>query len=207
MTQTIVHRVQPGELDRAAAAVGAAFFDEVVSTWVIPDPVQREQLLPHHLRELVAKALERGEVLAAADFGAVSVWLDREAGESESNGFPEAVDVPPGLREIARRGMLVAELTEARHPTHTAHVYLPCIGVLPNHRGFGLGSALLRDKLDRADAAELPVYLEASSTRNRALYRRHGFESSGDPIRFPDGPEIYPMWREPRKPRESSAQV
>ncbi|MDI5977565.1 GNAT family N-acetyltransferase [Amycolatopsis magusensis] len=198
MTQTLVHRVGPEELDRAAVAVAEAFFDEVVTEWVIPDPVQRKQLMPLHLRDLVEKALEQGEVLATADFGAISLWLDRAAGES-GDAFPGGeLDIPPELAEFVRRGLIVAELTEARHPTHTAHVYLPCIGALPAYRGQGLGSALLRDKLERADAANLPVYLEASSTRNRALYARHGFEALGDPIRFPeDGPEIHPMWREP----------
>lgn len=197
MTQTIVHRVQPGELDRAAETMGAAFFDEVVSTWVLPDPVLRKQILPQQLGGVVSKALDRGEVLTAADFGAISVWLHREAGETENEVLPEDFEIPPEFAEIARRGMLVAQLTEARHPTHTAHLYLACMGVLPDHRGQGLGSTLLRDRLDRADAEKTPVYLEASSTRNRALYLRHGFELSGDPIRFPDGPEIYPMWREP----------
>ncbi|MBN6037397.1 N-acetyltransferase [Amycolatopsis sp. 195334CR] len=197
MTQTMVHRVQPGELDRAAATVGEAFLDEVVSTWVLPDPVQRKQILPQQLHGTVVKAMDRGEVLTTADFGAVSLWIDREAGETEHERIPDDLEVPAEFSEILKRGMLVDELTEARHPTHTAHVYLQCIGVLPSHRGRGLGSALLRDKLARTDAAKLPVYLEASSTRNRALYLRHGFELSGDPIRFPDGPEIYPMWREP----------
>ncbi|MFJ8632616.1 hypothetical protein [Streptomyces sp. NPDC093568] len=40
--------------------------------------------------------------------------------------------------------------------------------------------------------------LEASSVRSRRLYERLGFEPEGEPIALPDGPRMWPMWREPR---------
>lgn len=45
--------------------------------------------------------------------------------------------------------------------------------------------------------AAVPVYLEASTPRNRALYERHGFRDHGEPIPLPDGPRLQPMWRTP----------
>ena len=35
----------------------------------------------------------------------------------------------------------------------------------------------------------------ADDARARGLYLRHGYEDHGEPIRLPDGPEMYPMWR------------
>jgi ribosomal protein S18 acetylase RimI-like enzyme len=82
------------------------------------------------------------------------------------------------------------------HPTEP-HVYLFVLGARPTHQGQGLGSALLRHVLDRCDADGTPAYLEDTNTRNRDLYRRHGFAQTGE-IRLPDGPPLYPMWRDPR---------
>ncbi|MGB0096249.1 MAG: GNAT family N-acetyltransferase, partial [Solirubrobacteraceae bacterium] len=60
----------------------------------------------------------------------------------------------------------------------------------------GIGSALMKPMLDRCDRDGMPAYLEATSERNRRLYLRHGFDVTGE-IRLPDGPSMWPMWREP----------
>jgi hypothetical protein len=46
------------------------------------------------------------------------------------------------------------------------------------------------------DEAEV-VANESSNPRNMTLYRRHGFDQTGE-IPLPDGPSLYPMWRAPR---------
>jgi GNAT superfamily N-acetyltransferase len=86
-------------------------------------------------------------------------------------------------------------LTEACHPTGQEHLYLVFLGVLPAAQGRGLGSALLRALLARADADGLPVHLESSSPRNLPLYEQNGFHVTGGPIALPDGPSVWPMWR------------
>jgi hypothetical protein len=43
----------------------------------------------------------------------------------------------------------------------------------------------------------VPAYLEATSERNRDLYRRHGFVDR-EVLELPDDcPPLYPMWRDP----------
>jgi hypothetical protein len=44
----------------------------------------------------------------------------------------------------------------------------------------------------------MPGYLEASSMRSRALYERHGYVFMGKTLDLPDGPHMWPMWREPQ---------
>ncbi|TDC98808.1 GNAT family N-acetyltransferase [Nonomuraea deserti] len=73
------------------------------------------------------------------------------------------------------------------------------MGVIRGRQGTGLGSAMLRHRLGRADADGLPAYLEASSPRSRALYERHGFEELGEPVRVADSPLLWPMWRRPHR--------
>ncbi|NRQ39576.1 GNAT family N-acetyltransferase [Nonomuraea sp. NN258] len=91
----------------------------------------------------------------------------------------------------------LSQALNRRHPTGARHLYLPFVGVTGERGGAGLGSAMLRQRLDRADADGLGVYLEASSARSRALYMRHGFEALGAPIQVADGPPLWPMWRPP----------
>ncbi|TVR17999.1 MAG: GNAT family N-acetyltransferase [Nitriliruptor sp.] len=79
------------------------------------------------------------------------------------------------------------------HPTEP-HWYLGGIGVLPEHQGRGHGSVLLRVGLERCDRDGLPAYLEASNSRNRPLYERHGFEVIGE-IQAADSPSVWPMLR------------
>lgn len=48
------------------------------------------------------------------------------------------------------------------------------LATAPAHQHHGAGTQLLAHILARADAAGLPVYLEATATAKR-LYERHGF--------------------------------
>jgi ribosomal protein S18 acetylase RimI-like enzyme len=71
------------------------------------------------------------------------------------------------------------------------------LGTAPEHQGKGLGSAMMAPVLHRCDDEGLPAYLESSKESNIAFYRRHGFEVVGEVV-VPDGPTLWPMWREPR---------
>jgi ribosomal protein S18 acetylase RimI-like enzyme len=94
-------------------------------------------------------------------------------------------------------------LVAARHPV-VPHVYLSSIGVLPEQRGRGVGSAILRHRLASADQSAHPVYLEASTPRNQKLYARHGFQPLGEPIVLGDGgPRPQPMWRTARRQEQA----
>jgi ribosomal protein S18 acetylase RimI-like enzyme len=83
---------------------------------------------------------------------------------------------------------------ERRHP-ETAHWYLSELGVRPESQGRGLGSRLMFEMLARCDRERVPAYLESSTERSRALYERHGFQTT-EVIRMPrGGPPLWLMWR------------
>lgn len=180
-----------------------AFVDDPVIGWLFPDEGDRRRLQPPFYRSLVSHPT--AEVLLSGNGAGAAVWLLPDAGQSpyddEGGGAdPEAVFGVNAARLLAL-GRLLAE----RHPLGHRHLYLACMGVLPACQGSGLGSSMLRDRLARADTERLPAYLEASSYGSRALYLRHGFEPLGEPIRLPDGPPLWPMWRQP-KPTKSLAE-
>lgn len=164
-----------------------AFMDDPVVSWLFPDEGERRRLQPYFYEPMLTHA----ETYLAGERDGAAVWLSLAAGQTPY----EAPESPTDFGAHGARLMAVGQLLAQRHPYSEAHLYLPCMGVVPAARGNGLGSALLRDRLERADAEGLGTYLEASSPRSRDLYLRHGFTDAGEPVRVPDGPTLWPMWR------------
>lgn len=84
---------------------------------------------------------------------------------------------------------------EASHPRNEAHYYLSLLGTHPDHRGQGIGMALLADNLARVDAERMPAYLESTNPANNHRYERLGFRAVGSFTVPWDGHVITTMWR------------
>ena len=82
------------------------------------------------------------------------------------------------------------------HPREP-HWYLSVLGTDPTQQGKGVGGALLEPVLDRCDSQGLGAYLESSKEANIPFYQRFGFAVTGQ-IDLPEGPPVWPMWRDPR---------
>ncbi|TDD38748.1 GNAT family N-acetyltransferase [Saccharopolyspora elongata] len=178
-----------------------AFDDDPLTSWLFPDAEDRRVALPHVFGPAVAASIEAGELAVAGAGSAVAVWLPPADHDAEIGGDRE---LPAAFLPHLERLEIFNRLVLARHPRGRAHLYLPFLGVRPQRRGEGLGSALLADRLARADAEGAPAYLEASSPRNRPLYERHGFRELGEPVVLPGGPTVRPMWRDPKTDEEEN---
>ncbi|WP_328319584.1 GNAT family N-acetyltransferase [Streptomyces sp. NBC_00388] len=191
---------QAGEADREVLVrlLDEAFMQDPVSTWVFPDEAHRKDVHGKFLGVFIDVALAEGRVDLAEDHTAMALWLDIPAGVPEGKD-----DTPARMREAAdpenERAELVGRLMGRIHPHDRAHAYLLMIGVAPERQGEGLGSALMAPVLERCDRDGVPAYLEASSARSRGLYERLGFAFMGTAVQLPDGPQMWPMWREPRR--------
>lgn len=184
--------VTAADLPALSGTLAAAFHDDPVFAWWIDDDARRREILPAFFRVIAAAHLTTGEVHAAAGLSSVAVWSPPGAEDDEALAGAVA-DV---TAEYTERAFELLERTAERHPTDP-HWYLFLLGTRPGHRSRGLGSALMRPVLERCDASGMPAYLEATSERGRELYRRHGFDVV-DEIRLPQGPSLWPMWREAR---------
>ncbi|MGC5346749.1 GNAT family N-acetyltransferase [Streptomyces sp. AM 4-1-1] len=190
-------RADRGDRAQVVRILEEAFHDDPVSGWVFPDEIHRRAVHGAFLGVFVDVALAEGHIDLLEDGTAAALWLQVPEGE------PTEEDPTPALmRRTAdpdnERAELVGKLTGAVHPHHRAHEYLLMIGVLPGRQGQGLGVALMADVLDRCDREGVPVYLEASSERSRGLYERLGFALMDRTVELPEGPTMWPMWREPR---------
>ena len=136
------------------------FFDACVEDVVHP---KRELWVSEADGELVGAAIWLGLGLKAFDFSIV-----------------RQIAMIPLLHAIAGlggalRGLALGEKLDALH-IHEPHAHLVFLGVSPSAQGRGIGSAILKATLARLDANGVTALLEATTERNVALYRRHGFE-------------------------------
>lgn len=203
MTEDAAPRIRAahqGDIPRVARVLSRAFFDDPVFGWLFPDPERRmAQAARLFAIELAHDYLPSGRVEVAEAGGTVrgaTTWNLPDAHGGFRNwlrGAPHYVGLfgtrtPEILRAFAHVG---------RAAPKEPHYRLSEIGTDPVTRGHGIGAALLRSGLARADAEGTPVFLESSTEANIPLYEHFGFAVTGE-ITASTMPVMYAMWREPR---------
>lgn len=131
---------------------------------------------------------------------AVSVWLPpggAELDDASAAALPVLLATLLGHAGAAEFGELAARF-EANHPHEVAHAYLSLLATHPDHRGGGIGMALLADDLRRLDALHLPAWLESTNPVNDRRYQSVGFEPVGTFRTVDEQRVITTMWRQAR---------
>ena len=158
-----------------------------------------EERIRSHFTYYDGENARRGWIRLAADGAGIAVWIPPGAREEH-----EAIGAaPPGgeaeiLGDHAERHAAFWEWVGQHEPSKPL-LYLSHIGVVPEHQGEGLGSALMRDGLARADRQGVPTWLETSRVNNVAYYERFGFVTAVDEDAPDGGPHIWFMGRDPTK--------
>lgn len=191
-----IRRAGEADRDLVVRLLDEAFMDDPVSGWVFPGEQRRRERHSGLMAVFADATFADGFVDLTEDGSAVALWVDMPADPADEG----EEDVPAQVRATVDpdnvRVEQIAQWTAQAHPVGRAHAYLWMIGVTPERQGQGLGTALMAPVLERCDREGLPAYLEASNARSRALYERLGFVFTGKAIELPDGPTIWPMWRE-----------
>jgi GNAT superfamily N-acetyltransferase len=182
------------DLDGITATLTAAFEVDPLWHWAFP-----AQGLTDLWRLLISSALRYPWVWVADDYAAASVWIPPkgiELTEAEETSLGPMLDGLVGSR--ASEILTLFERLDDTHPDEPPHYYLSLLGTHPDHRGKGLGMALLADNLSKVDSEGTPAYLESSNPENDPRYERLGFVRVGE-FQRPDGQlTCSTMWREPR---------
>jgi GNAT superfamily N-acetyltransferase len=163
--------------------------------------------LPGYWRIVLESAARHHLIFVANDGAAVSVWLPPGVGDV-------APDLEAPLEALADRSLdpaALADLPEldrrfgaSRASVPPDHAYLSLLATHPEHRGRGVGQALLAADLVTWDAARLPTYLESSNPANDHRYARAGFRPVGGFQAVRDGAPITTMWRDVGGPPSDS---
>ncbi|GGZ37838.1 N-acetyltransferase [Streptomyces inusitatus] len=195
---TVLRRAGEGDRDAVIRLLDAAFQNDPVTRWLFPDAEHRRSANPRLMAAFLDIVLRAGRVDLLADGSGTALWLPardgEEAEEEEDDTLSRAfAESAPGNERVLTLNRLMDEI----HPDR-AHEYLWLIAVNPARQGRGRGTALLAQALERCDREGTPAYLEATSPSSRALYQRHGFVPTEPALALPDGPTLWPMWREPR---------
>lgn len=205
-TAVSVRPVARAEVAALADVLAKAFYDDPPFVWMLPDDTtRRARTRGVFTTVLRAEALRHGAVDAAWDgeSGSIvggAIWFP--PGTWPSPALRQVRALPGYARALGRRlGPAVTLLTALGrvHPS-SPHWYLFAVGVDPAHQGQGVGGALLRSRLTRADEAGAAAYLESSKPGNIPLYEHFGFQAAQVPP-LPDGaPPVTPMSRPARVP-------
>jgi GNAT superfamily N-acetyltransferase len=180
-----------------ARALAAAFEDDPVFGWLLPDRRRRpERLLRFFTLEVAEIVLPAGAAWTPPEHS--GACLELPPGKWRMPLRTQAIHAPHFAAVFGRflpRALIIITKMEGKH-LREPHFYVPYVGVAPETQGAGLGTRLLGRTLERADAAGLPTYLEATSERNAALYERLGFIHLGA-FTVLGSPPLWPMRRPP----------
>ncbi|SMG50013.1 GNAT family N-acetyltransferase [Agreia pratensis] len=180
-----VSRAEAHHVASAGRVLAAAFVDDPVMACILPQvpgPDRERRLRSLFEAMMLSGPLKHGTVDVATDATGdvlgVAVW---ESPRARSLTFLP-LQLPRFVRALGLLGLMNGAVM--LHALRTCrpglpHWYLGEIGVSASARGRGVGSALLAHGLARADASGHPSYLESSTEKNRALYRRNGFLELG----------------------------
>ena len=188
------------DLDAVVETLTLAFrTDPVWGPYSFPDPDAQLEQSRRFWRALATIEIRFGWTRVTPGCEAVAVWIPPglpEMTADEGQAF-EALTVELLGAEQSAVVMDAFAALDDNHPHEPPHYYLSLLATHDEHRGKGIGQALLADSLERIDAEGVPAYLESTNPGNNHRYERAGFAPHGR-ITLPNGHVITTMWREAR---------
>lgn len=194
--RTIDTRVSGEPVGDLVTCLARAFQDDPGLAYIMPDPDKRAELLPSFFEVMTRQSLRHGEVLAAANGEAASLWYP--AGKVREGWFEGMRDSLWLLRILGTgvlRGVRAGDAMYAHHPDPQPHAYLRFVGVAPEAQGKGWGGKIIREGIDRAAREGLGVLLETATESNLAIYTRLGFHITETWFVPGGGPQFWTMIR------------
>lgn len=197
----------PKVYSRAGGVLSRAFHDDPLWATLTPDAGVRQARLAMMFTALANTVVAaNGVAETTTGFEAVALWLPpgikMGLGAMVRAGFalPRFVFTLP--TEDRRRMMAVLRQLDDKRKrlAPEPHWYLAAIGVEPESHGRGLGSALVRAGMWRADHDQKLIYLETETEGNVGYYEHLGFDIVDEIVAAELG---LPVWLMSRCPQTS----
>jgi len=174
-------RLTDSQIPAAGITLARAFHDDPLMIYAIPDAAERVRLLPDMYARMIRFGTLAGEVyVTAGTIEGVALWMPPNAKWTRENIEASGMHETPtliGNDAYQRYRDVVGREWQARErDMPTACWYLFLLGVEPRSQRRGLGSALIRPVLKRADTEQVACYLETENQRNVAFYQKQGFD-------------------------------
>jgi len=199
-----VSTLERSQLPKAGDVLARAFQDDPLYAYILADEEERRTRLPALFTALVRYTCVYGECTTTRALAGAACWL--RPGKTDltfwrilRTGFGLQASVARFSPQARDRFLGVMGYADDLHKRlmHGPHWYLWALGVDPDQQGTGIGSALLRPVLNRADELDLPCYLETQSEPNVRFYEKRGFGV----LEFGDVPgHGVPFWTMAREP-------
>jgi ribosomal protein S18 acetylase RimI-like enzyme len=189
------------DIDTLAGVLAAAFETDPLSRWMFGEHAGlRDRLRASFVKALGVIYVPKGHSYTTDDLAGAALW---SAPNKWKMSFFQQLRLAPsflrllGPRRAAQKGSPMARLVERAHPSEP-HWYLGVLGVDPARQRSGVGNALVRPMLERADREHTLAYLETSKAENVPYYERFGF-GVREELKLPhDGPPVWTMERKPQ---------
>jgi GNAT superfamily N-acetyltransferase len=174
----------------------AAFADDPFVAWVVGDRGEGARRRYFELA-LTKLTLPHDTVWMTDDGTSVALWAPSESWQLSPLGqlmmMPRVARVVGlGRMQQISAGVERVERGRPRDP----FLLLVLLGTVPEARGRGLASEVLRPGLTRCDREGRLAVLDTSVPANVDFYRGRGFEVVRD-VELPEGPKVWSLVREP----------
>jgi GNAT superfamily N-acetyltransferase len=181
-------------LKRAAGILAAAFHDDPLLGWMLGEGVDMEPFFDFTLAMVVPHGLTYVDPMGRG----AAAWLAPGQQFKWRYRLSDVLQVvrTSGLGSLGR--LAVAGVKTGRYHPRERHYYLFAIGARPEHKGQGVGTALIAHVLRICDEKVMPAYLENSKEENLPFYEGHGFRVTRKIRLAASAPPLWLMWREPR---------
>lgn len=194
-----VRSARAEDLAAVAALLGRVFDTDAMITWTIPDGADHASGAERFFATFHRAAFEHGWIWVVGDgrVDAMAMWVPPDPQDRYGRVLSQIEDdVAAVMGERKRRYDTFWAWIDEHRPARP-HWYLEHVAVEPDHRGTGLGRALIDHGLARADADGAPAWLVTSKPGNVPLYERFGFGVQADEDAPEGGPHLWFMVREP----------
>lgn len=188
------------DLSAVTSVMATAFSrDPAWGPYSFPDDDRRVDQLAAFWGPQLRAAMRFSWTFVTPGCEAAAVWIPPGEPELTPEQERDVVALTVGLVGQQQADVIfeVFEQLEQQHPHDPPHFYLSLLGTHDDHRGRGLGMALLGDSLRVIDELGMPAYLESTNPTNNERYMRHGFQPVGV-VTMANGHRITTMWRQPR---------
>jgi GNAT superfamily N-acetyltransferase len=194
----VIRQAGSRDLDPLIELLANVFARTSIGHHLVTDERIRRQILWRYFRIIVPHAMTRGHVDVISASRAAAIWYPINGRHS--------VTIPGYASRLAEAtGPYLARFVDldaarATHqPADRPHHRLAYLAVLPELRQQGIGAQLLEHHHRQLDIAGMPSYVEATGARDSHLFVRHSYEPWNTFPAGPGAPQLYPLWREPRK--------